>query len=224
MYRDNNDSIGVTTKGTAETAFVLVTFKASVNTRGQTGPEAKEKALPIIEQVKRVILAHAGEDKAGIDLERLKTSFSVGLAPQRYSNGGVVLDTIEYRATYTITFVGKSVQAAPAVHDALTSISGVEAPTPVYNVDDLAKVYATAFADAYAKASLRFGAQCKAIGLDPERFYVQSWSVTDEQPRGKTLTYRENAVAAKPVGLEPGKATLDMTVNFIYTRKPTQIG
>ena len=43
-------------------------------------------------------------------------------------------------------------------------------------------------------------------------------AIREEQPHGKSLSFREGA-KAKPVGLEPGKATLDMNVTFSYARK-----
>lgn len=203
--------ISVNVKGAAETEFISATFKASVTMQGRTGPAAKEKAIPIIENIKKTILSHA--DKAVIDTTRLKTTFAVDVARDRQTG-----QSIGYEAVYTITFTGKNVVAAPAVHDALTSIEGVQAPTPIYNVNDASAVHAVAFADAVAKAKVKFNDQCAALGLTASDFFVTSWNIQHEEPRGKTLGFTEGA-GPKPVGLEPGKASLDMQVSFAYAPK-----
>lgn len=204
-------TIAINTKGSAETEFVSATFKASVTTQAKTGPAAKEKAAPIIEMIKKSILLYATTAK--LDTERMKTTFSVDVDTHR-STG----DFIGYMAIYTITFTGKNVAMAPAVHDALTSIEGVQAPTPVYNLNDSAEVHARAFKVAADQAKVKFDNQCAALGLDPSFYEVKSWSIQEEEPRGKFLTFTEGATP-KAVGLEPGKASLDMRVSFAYTRK-----
>jgi uncharacterized protein YggE len=206
-----NGVIDVNVKGSAETTFTSATFKASVTKQGPTGPAAKELAIPVMESIKKAILSHA--DKAAIDTTRLKTTFAVDVARDRHSG-----QPIGYEAVYTITFTGKNVVAAPAVHDALTSIEGVQAPTPIYNVNDDSTVHALAFADAVNKAKSKFRDQCEALGMNAEDFVVLSWNIRDEEPRGKMLSFTEGATA-KPVGLEPGKASLDMQVTFAFCRK-----
>jgi uncharacterized protein YggE len=215
-YYGDSDVIAVGAKGTCETEFTSATYRATVTTSAKTGPEAKEKARPIIEKIRQVVLAHA--DKAGIDTQRLKTQFSVDVEKNR--NTG---DFVGYQANYSASFTGKSVKAAPEVHDALTSIEGVQAPTPVYNVNEAQEVQAKAFADAVGKAQAKFAGQCVALGYSPDDYEVHSWSIQEEQPRGKTLSFSVNAADhVKPVGLEPGKASLDVTANLAYVRrKPT---
>ncbi len=205
-YGDSTISVNV--KGSTETEFTSATFNASVTGYGKTGPEAKEKVFPVIEKLKKTILSHA--EPAGIDTTRLKTTFDV-LVDNDRATGAFV----GYKAVYTIKFTGKNVTAAPAVHDALTSIESVQAQTPVYNLDDSAEVHGRAFNDAAAKAKTKFIYQCKALNLDPNHYVVKSWSIIDEEPRGKTLSFSEGA-AAKPIGLEPGKASLDIRVTINY--------
>jgi uncharacterized protein YggE len=206
-----NEVISVTAKGSAETEFVSATFKASITTHGKTGPKAKEQAVPIIEKLKEIILAHA--DKAGIDTTRLKTTFSVEIDTHRNSG-----EFVGYRAVYTINFTGTNVKAAPLVHDALTSIDSVQAPTPIYNLSEASSVHALAFANAVDRAGARFKDQCAALKLNDDDFKVASWSITDEEHRGKTLSFSEPE-SPKAVGLEPGKASIDIKVTFAYVRK-----
>ena len=210
-YYGNQEIISVTAKGSSETEFASATFKANVVTEGKTGPEAKERAFPIIEKIKKTIVGHA--ESAKIDTQRLKTTFSVEIDTHRTTGA-----FIGYKAVYSITFTGTNVAAAPAVHDALTSIEHVQSPTPIYNLNDSAGVNAASFANAVQKANLKFGDQCKALGLPFDDFYVQSWSIQEERPAGKTLSFTEGPTA-KPIGMEPGKASFDMTVNFAYARK-----
>jgi len=210
-----NGVIAITGKGCAETEFTSATYKVNVTTLGKTGPQAKEKALPIIEAIRKTILANA--DKAAIDTTRLKTTFSVDIETSR--NTG---EFVGYRASYSATFTGKNVVAALAMHDALTSIEGVQAPTPIYNVDDSLEIQNRAFKDAVEKAKSKFEGQCFGLGLRPNDFDVQSWSIQEEQPRGKTLSFNSDAGRPQAVGLEPGKATLDLTVTLVYVaKKPT---
>lgn len=213
-YYGDSGVITVNVKGSAETEFTSVTFKATVTTQAPLGPEAKEMARPAIEAIKKTILEHA--ETVGIDTHRLKTSFSVDSYNDRQTG-----KFSGYEARYTISFNGKNVVEALKLHDALTSLRGVEAPTPVFNIDDSADVHARAFNLAAAKAFEKFNNQCVALKLTPTAFEVASWSIDEEQPRGKTLSFSEGATA-KPVGLEPGKASLDMRVTFAFRRRSLQ--
>lgn len=211
-YYNNGDNVVLTlAKGSTETEFTSATFKAMVTTYGTTGPMAKEKALPCIEAIKRAIVSYG--ETVGIDMDRLKTSFSVDIHHAR--NTG---EFAGYKANYTITFTGRNVVEALKLHDALTSIEGVEAPTPIFNLNDSADVHARAFADAVAKARIKFQSQCAALDIDPNMYETTSWSIQEEEPRGKMLSFSEGA-QAKPVGLEPGKAVFDMKVTFVHRLK-----
>jgi uncharacterized protein YggE len=202
------DTISIHVKGSVETEFVSATFKAGVTTQGDTGPEAKEKAVPIREQILKVVQAHA--EKARIDTTHLETTFGVDVDTHRTTG-----EFIGYKALYTITFTAKNVVEAPALHDALTSIAGVRSPTPVYNLNDAADVQARAFADAVAKGRVKFEAQCAALDLGPKNYRLASWTIREEEPRGKVLSFREGPTA-RAIGLEPGKATLDVHVTLHY--------
>jgi uncharacterized protein YggE len=209
MY--DNATIAATAKGIAETTFESATFKATVVMEGKTGPAAKDKILPIIDKLKHTVMEHA--EKAGIDTTRLKTTMAVDVNHNR--NTG---EFQNYKATYTIAFTGKNVVAAPAVHDSLTSIEGVQSPTPIYNLNESSDVHTRAFSDAAGKARVKFENQCKALGLEPSDYEIHSWTIRDEEHRGKMLSFTEGAVA-KPIGLEPGKASLEVHVNLNFARK-----
>jgi uncharacterized protein YggE len=205
-----NEVINVVAKGAAETDFLSATFSVTVTTQGENGPAAKAKAKEAIDGIKDVISKYA--KSAGIDTQRLKTTFVVDVDRDNYGK------FVGYKAVYTNKFTCKDVRAATEVHDALTSLKGVAAATPIFNVDDSPAIHAKAFADAVEKAKIKFESHCTALGIDAKDFYVLSWSPQSEEPRGKTLGLIENP-ESKTIGIEPGKASLDMTVTFCYTRR-----
>lgn len=203
--------VSVHTKGSAEAVFSSVAYKADVVMDGNTGPEAKAKARPVIDRI-RALLVERGPE-AGIDLSRLKTSFEVSLITTHGNDG--VRRFGGYRASYSISFTGTDVVKSIEFHDALTSIEHVQASSPDFRMDDLEAVSEKAFANAVSKAQRKFIAQCKALSLDPNKYIVHSWDIRDEEPRGKFLSVQED-MKAQAVGIEPGKAVLDVrvTVNF----------
>lgn len=208
----NQSKISVTSKGSAESTFTSVEYKASIVVEGPTGPAAKEKARPIMDHLQGVLGAYG--EAAGLDLARLKTTFDVEATYVNGSDGARRFNG--YRATYTATFVGSNVAKAMAFHDAITSIEGVQSPSPNFRMDNLDGVSQRAFQNAAKRAQEKFEGQCAALGLDPKSYAIDSWSLYDEEPRGKTLTFKD--VKAEAVGLEPGKAILDVRVTLSFTR------
>lgn len=211
----DKDSIDVPAKGSAETDWLSATFSATVVCPGKTGPEAKGKLAPITERIIAAIHEHA--DKAGIDTTRLQTTLNVGIRSNRHTG-----EFEGYNATYTIRFTAKNVAAAPEVHDALTSIESVQAETPKYNLNETTDVHVKAFSDALGKAKAKFEGQLRATGGSPDDWYLKSWTIQDEEHRGKTLSYNHDGAQAKPIGLKPGKALLDLKVTFIWAQKKPQ--
>lgn len=211
MY-SNPDLVVVSARGTANSKFSRSSFKASVVTVAATGPLAKQGARPTIDAIRGVVSEHA--KSARIDTERLKTTFEV--APNRvYQNNEHV--TRGYKATYTISFSCADVVEALRVHDALTSLEGVTAETPVFHMDSEGETADAAFKDAFNKAKAAFASQCAAAEVSPSAFRVATWSVEDETPRGKTLSMVSNA-AMTDVDVEPGKAVLDVKLNVTFQR------
>jgi uncharacterized protein YggE len=207
-------NIGITARGTTDTEFTSASFKATVITEGSTGPEAKEKALPIIERIKKAISGHASS--AGIDTTRLKTTFDVDIRHDRHTG-----NFAGYKATYTVAFKAKNVGAATSVHDTLTSIVvdglGVQAPTPIFNIDDSPEVRDRAFTDAVSKMTRTWQDQCRALKLDEKDFFLRTWTIQEERPHGKVLSIQVSE-DSKPT-IEPGKASFDTTVIFVWARK-----
>jgi uncharacterized protein YggE len=196
------ETIDVHTQGSAETDWLSATYSASVVCSGKTGPEAKTKLAPITEKILEAVRSKA--DAAGIDLGRLQTTLNVSIRNNRQTG-----EFEGYNATYTIKFNGKSVAAAPEVHDALTSIESVMADTPKYNLNETNEAHGQAFKEAYDKAKLKFETQCKATGLDSTEWGLKSWDIQDEEHRGKTLGYNTDGNAPKAIGLKPGRALIE---------------
>ena len=203
--------IRVTGRGSVETKFAGVRYRAEVHTMADTGPAAKEKAQPAIDSIQRVLRARASE--AQIDMQRLRTSFDVVLLT-KYEGNNVVFGG--YKAVYKIAFEGTAVGEATKVHDALTSLTGVQAPTPEFRLVTEG-VHERAFELAVRDARTKFVSQCRALELDPDRYEVRSWSVaSDDEPRGKTLGASNNSEGR--IVLEPGKAMLDLAVTVYFAK------
>lgn len=215
--------ISVSGQGTAKAKFTSVGYSVSVNANGKTGPAAKKAAKPTIEKIRTVIAEHA--KSAELDTTRLTSDFHIQKvteydpATRTNKHGG-------YLATYSVSFTGKNVEAATAVHDVLTSIEGAEADSPQFRVEASSTLEAKAFADAVAKAQKRFADQCKALSLDPSDYAVASWTTREDQPnRGKMMALAAEVGTAgdEPVQIEPGKAEFRVNVTVSFTHKKKQV-
>ena len=204
--------VSIAARGTAETSFTSVAFKATVTKVADTGPKAKAAAAEPIEKILNVVREHA--EKGGIDTNKLNTWFDVNTNHDR--NTGSFRG---YKAVYTIKFKAKNVAHATTIHDALTSIDGVEASSPQFKIDDSADVYARAFKDAVEKARVKFADQCNALDLAQANFRLTNWHISEEEPSGKFLSLRsgDDTAHVKP-GIEPGKANYELRVTFAYVR------
>jgi uncharacterized protein YggE len=205
------DYIVIKAKGVAETSFTSATFRASITTTGQTGPAAKAEAKTRIEQVYDVISQFT--KRADIEADRVRTTFAVDVWRDRstYTFKG-------YQAVYTIVFDAKNVDEVVALHDALTSINGVESPTPVFNMDTSPEIQAKVFQDAVNKAKATFNHQCKALGFDPALFEIYSWTPESEhRASGKFVSLLADDEGA--VEVTPGRAFCETTYSFKYALK-----
>jgi uncharacterized protein YggE len=215
-YYSGQSTIEIKTKGSADAAFKSARFEAKITTIDKTGPAAKAKAKDRIAAIWHVIQSFAY--KADIDTDRLRTTFAVDSHKEHDRTTGD-MKFMGYRATYTISFTGRNVLEAIGVHDALTSIEGVESPSPIFEIDESPEVHARAFAAAFKAAGIKFGMQLDATGLGAVKneFVLRTWGIDEEQSRGKMLSVG-NGPAAESVGIEPGKATLEMNVTFVFER------
>ena len=211
------ETVSVSAQGTAQAKFTTVKYSAMIRMTAPTGPEAKEKAQPIIQALRKVLDQHA--KTAEIDMQRLQTDFPVELIEEQNHVTGVV--HIGYRATYTLGCTGKNVAAASKFHDALTSIPGVTAQSPQFCVDKALDLEKTAFEDGVATAKKRFEYQCRALGLNPSNYTIGTWSMHEDRGyRGKVMAAMSaESAGGGPVELEPGKAEHTVNVNVTFVRK-----
>jgi uncharacterized protein YggE len=217
-YYQDTDTIAVKATGVANTRFVSASFKAHLTTYAKTGPAAKEAAKDLVASIWAVLNDHT--DRARIDREKIRTTFEVDVHTTHDPQMRAMVNT-GYKATYSIQFKALNVDAAIDVHDALTSLEGISAPTPIFNADVSPKIYGAAFEDAFTKAQAQFKYQCEVTGQKLEHFVLQSWSTEQEQAVGKTLSVSNKAPDLK-VSLEPGHATMEMNVTFVYRHKTAE--
>jgi uncharacterized protein YggE len=212
--------IQVEVTGSTETAFTSASFRVHVTTFGDTGPEAKEKAKPTVEAIKAVIARFA--ERASIEADRVKTTFDVDVNKLYDRNTGAATPN-GYKAVYTAVFSAKNVVEATAVHDALTSIAGVEAPSPVFHADNSPAVFKRAFEDAATKAQTRFKDQCDVLKLHMSNFECVNWVIERNRGGGgkvMALAASANGEGGEPIDVEPGRAVLDVTVTFYFQKRP----
>lgn len=219
----SQSTVEITGTGTADAKFTKVTYAVRVAQNGRTGPEAKERARPIIENVLKVLKEHA--DQAGIDPESIKSLLSVEEVSSYDHNtrenvfGG-------YRASYSLTFSGSNVDEASKLHDALTSIDDARASSPAFEIGSNDELLLHATTRAFAAANSRFRMECEVLGLDPDDYEIRTWSTGhDHGTRAKSLGL-EAAVAmdapmAAPIEIRAGKAVRSVTLTVSYARKAT---
>jgi uncharacterized protein YggE len=211
-YDQKPGQIAVSVRGSAETKFTSVSFQVTIVKQNKQGPAAKAEAETLIGEVKKVISSHA--KSAEIDTTRIKTTFPVEIYHSRHTG-----EFAGYQATWTCNFTAKNVGEATRLYDALTSIDGPQAKSPTFHVS--AEVHARAFQDAWAKAKARFSYQCGAVGQKFEDYELLSWHIHDDtRPAGKMLALSAGSGSEDGlVSVEPGKAILDIGVNFVFVKK-----
>lgn len=215
------DSISISATGAAEAVFTHASFQVTISATAETGPEAKEQARPRIDNVLKVVKDFG--EKAAIDTNKLQSRFSVNSYRSHNHNTGLS-ELRGYSATYELSFNAKNVEEATALHDALTSIKGVDAPSPEFHVEANDTLRQVAFQNAVNSARERFKAQCTALGLDPNNFYIASWSDEGDRPvfRGKSMALEAAASpmsSSEPIALKPGSATYSVRVSLEYARR-----
>lgn len=213
MSVPQNFGISISACGRVTAQFSSVTYTAHVMGTGKTGPLAKEQARPVVDRVNRLISEHAKE--AGIDTARLETTMTID-SIVRYDTTNNPLHA-GYRASYIIRFEGTNVAAAIKLHEALTSIEGVDARTPVYNVADTPALMKLAFKEGIRLARARFEEQCRSLGLKASDYEVVSWSSAPKQRfEGKTSAMIEDERGTR---LEPGQTEYQLNVTLVFARK-----
>lgn len=207
--------IQIRTKGYADVEWARADFTATTTTNGRTGPEAKEKARPSILAIERTIAQFA--ERAGVDTTRVKTSFSVDVKLD-YRNNIRYMDG--YFAEFTANFSATNVEEATVLHDALTSLEGVAAPTPKFVQDLTPEVRKVAFQDALSKAVRLMDDQSRSLSkwIDSNtsiQYKLLGWGFEhEERSSGKMLSVKKDAEGT--VKLKAGKARFELGVCFNF--------
>ena len=195
--------------GSAQTTFEKATFRVGVLTRAEFGPKAKELAKGTMAEV----LAAIDSFGDSIDRAGLKTQFEV--KPYSTHNGNHY-SHMGYEAKWTCEFAVLDIEKATLVHDALTSIKGVAADTPVFIVDK-SEAEKIAFQLAVDDAKARFAAQAKAIGHPMQAYRIETWGIEDDRRHhggGKLMALESDDNDG--VKLVAGKAVLTTNVVLVY--------
>lgn len=203
--------IHIRAKGQAPTRFVGADFTVKVTTQADFGPEAKAQAQARIALIHNVLQTWQGP--AEIQADQLHTIFTVKTHHIYRNNAN---EFAGYQALYVLTFRAQNVAEAIGLHDALTSIPGIEAETPRFILDDSPEVQTAAFHDAAEKAQALFEGQAAALGFDTTHFKIRAWATLDEDRYrgGKTVSLGDEANKL----VSPGRAVREMLVNFSYER------
>lgn len=203
--------IHIRAKGQAPTRFIGADFTVRVTTEADFGPEAKRQAQARIALIHDVLQTWQGP--AEIQADQLHTIFTVKTHHSYRNNAH---EFAGYQALYVLTFRAQNVAEAIWLHDALTSIPGIEAETPRFILDDSPEIQALAFANAAALAQRLFEGQCAVLGFDPTSYVVRAWATLDEDQHrgGKTLSLEDRADKI----VSPGRAVRELMVSFSYER------
>lgn len=211
MRDDRHVTTVITTEGRALATFSSVNFRVSVTTHDQNGPEAKDKAHQLIKRIEDTLKGPAGM-AAGVDLTRLETSFMTK-PKTTYDRDKGVHAPDGYEAVYTVTFTGNKLDGAIALHDALTSIKGVVADTPVFNITNTAELEEKAFGMAWGEARRRFWAQCRILEANQDNFEIIRWEIEERRRGGKGISIEDED------GPKPGQADFILKVKFTFGPK-----
>lgn len=148
------------------------TICMKVKGRGKTGPEAKSETSNPSRQVFDTLRNFGVTDKT------LKSAFSLSEQWRHSTNGEVKLS--EYEATHKITAFIDNLDKLGELHDALTSIIGIEVESPKLRLtpEHRTSLQEEAFKKAFEKAQQRWNHECKVMGLNQADYYIGSYSTT----------------------------------------------
>lgn len=212
----------VTVTGVATAEYDTAIYTCSVQGTGATGPKAKEAARPAIDALNATldVLEASGVkiDRAGLRAEPdVQPAYEYDASRNRLPRG--------YTASYMLTFQSSSVDRCSEVHDKLTEIEGVSAPSPTFKIKDLTKLHSKALRDAIRKRDARFKDECKALGLNPDDYIPDGHQASyDESESAGARPYALEAMAAggparSPVKVKAGRSSVTVRLSTPYCRR-----
>ena len=215
--------VSISAKGRVTSPYDFATFKATIRGIGDTGPAAKEKTRDVSRNLFDALKALRDRGIKFRDKE-LRTSFDVKLHhvynAEKRSN-----EFRGYLATFTATITTDSIDKVGEIHDALTSVSGVEASSPELQLhpEHLEELEHEAFAAAVKAVRSKLYAQCEALGLNSDSFKMQCWEENDHRNSFGAAGGGKFAALADEIGspleFHAGVATVtaDVTLHFAPT-------
>lgn len=219
--------VSISAKGRATSPYDFATFQATIRGVGSTGPEAKEQTRAVSHHLFDALKALRDRGIEFRDKE-LRTSFDVQqhhvYNPEKRAN-----EFRGYCATFTATVTTDSIDKVGEIHDALTSVFGVEVSSPQLQLlpERREELKHEAFAAAVKAVRSKLYAQCEALELDSDNFKMLCWEENDHRNSfgaaggGKFAALAEcaNEAAGGPLEFHAGVATVtaDITLHFSPT-------
>jgi len=164
-----------TATGLARGKFDRVAFNLSIEGRGVSGPQAKNKAQEVVN--KHVKSAMEKLQKAGIvfQKDRNESGFAV---EQHYIYDNGEHRPSGYKATFTMHMETAQVDRVSDIQDVLTSVEGATVQNPEFilepaNRRQLQKVAVT---EAFRVAKERFEEECAILRQNPIDFEINEWN------------------------------------------------
>lgn len=219
--------ISIEGTGIAKSEYQTATFRATVHEVAETGPGAKEKTRKVQKELFGA-LNQLREEGIEFRDQELRTSFEV--TPYRvYDNTSQTNAFKGYQAVFTVTVTTDKIEDVGRIHDALTSINGVEAASPTLNLDPARrnKLKEEAFSAAVGVAQERFKSQCKALNVVYDNFEMINWRDGDHHAVGfagggkfAALTKCADDANDGPLEFHAGLATVTVNATLFYVRRP----
>jgi len=203
----------VTIQGTGKsfTDVQSVCVRISVLATAPNSVKAKTDAKKTMNQVYAVInrLKESGIVFKG----ELKSHFSIR---PRFDTA-LSAESGLYEARFQLDVESSCLDRTMDIFDALTTLDGVRAESPLYSVDDSVReaLKKRAFQSAVEDAKARFRFQAQAVGLDPDGFEIISWRTT-ESGHG-SFSGKRLQIEGSQVTVGSSQASAEITVHLTYS-------
>ncbi len=202
--------------GSVSADYDTVAFSVDIEERAESGPAANaalQKRVAKLDELYQRVQATTKVDK---DSKRATN----GLKPYcEYNRTSNKEECKGYEAWYEMRFSISEVDKATEIQNLLTSLDGMEVSAPVFGVKDQEGLKNKAVADAYKQVMRRFKNECKILGLDPNDYTVNAYSVNYMDHDGLTrfdAVRLEAAHGPAPVKIEVGKATVQVNLSVTF--------
>lgn len=167
----------VAARGKAEVPYTIANFSISLSAKGSTVPSSKKKLQIQVDDLNKSLETI----RTSLGLEFIKNSVRASSSVQEdWQYKSNKNEFIGYIINYNLSFQIDKLDKVNEVYDILTSLDNVKVASPGFGLKPVQreKLNKKALKDAFAKASDRFDAECKILGLDSTEFEIANWEVT----------------------------------------------